>query len=617
MKRAHAMPFGAEVQPEGGVRFRLWAPSADRVDLCLGAPDAPRILAMDRLAGGWYELRVPEARATMRYTYRIDGGPRVPDPASRFQPEDVHGASEVVDPGHFDWTDGSWHGRPWEEAVLYELHIGTFTEQGTYDGVAQRLDHLVELGVTAVELMPLSEAPGGRNWGYDGVQLFAPEARYGRPEDLKRLIQAAHARGLMLFVDVVYNHFGPEGNYLHHYAEAFFSDRHHTPWGAALNFDGPNSRTVRDFVIHNALYWIEEFNLDGLRLDAVDRIIDDSEPDILSELAAAVRSAVGDRRHVHLVLENDRNAAHRLERDAGGRPRSFTAQWNDDIHHVYHGLLTEETGGYYRDYADRRIERLGRALTQGFVYQGEPSVHRGGQRRGEPSAHLPPTAFVSFLQNHDQIGNRAFGERIDALAPAEAVEAAAAILLLAPSPPLLFMGEEWAAPQPFYFFCDFGPELAQKVRDGRRKEFARFPEFTHPAARERIPDPNAPDTFRACILDWSDRERSPHRERLALYRRLLRLRHAEIVPRLKGVGGGIGAFEVLGERGLLARWGLADGARLTLVANMGPDAAPVVAGLPAGRLLFATDGQDPVGLSKGAMPPWSVAWFLDGGGAAA
>jgi malto-oligosyltrehalose trehalohydrolase len=543
----------------------------------------------------------------------------VPDPASRFQPEDVHGPSEVIDPRRFDWQDEAWRGRPWEETVLYELHVGAFTEEGRYDGIVEHLDHLVELGVTAVELMPLAESPGSRNWGYDGVQLFAPEARYGRPEDLKALIQAAHGRGLMVFVDVVYNHFGPEGNYLHQYAEPFFSDRHHTPWGVAINFDGPNSRTVRDFFIHNALYWIEEFNIDGLRLDAVDRIIDDSEPDILSELAVSVRQAVGDARQVHFVLENDRNAAHRLERDPDGRPRRFTAQWNDDIHHVFHPLLTDETGGYYEDYADRRIERLGRALTQGFVYQGEPSSHRDGRPRGEPSGHLPPTAFVAFLQNHDQIGNRAFGERIDALASAEAVKAATAVLLLAPSPPLLFMGEEWAAKEPFYFFCDFGPELARLVREGRRNEFSRFPQFSDPAARERIPDPNAIETFHACVLDWTDREKSPHRERLRLCRDLLRLRHTEIVPRLRGGNGANSSFETFGDRGLLARWRLADGARLTLVANMGPDSVPAATDLPPGRRLFAIDEQDPIGLSKGAMSPWSVSWFLDcerSGGAA-
>ncbi|WP_119459238.1 malto-oligosyltrehalose trehalohydrolase [Rhodospirillaceae bacterium SYSU D60014] len=610
MKRAHIMPFGAELLAEGGVRFRLWAPSAERVELCLEGQGLSRTEPMNLQADGWCEFRSPEAGPGTRYCYRIDGGAKVPDPASRFQPDDIHGPSEVIDPAAFDWQDDSWRGRPWEETVLYELHVGTFTEQGTYDGLAQHLDHLVDLGVTAIELMPLSEAPGARNWGYDGVYPFAPERRYGRPEDLKRFVQLAHQRELSVFLDVVYNHFGPEGNYLNQYARQFFTERHHTPWGAAINFDGTDSRPVRDFFIHNALYWIEEFNFDGLRFDAVDRIIDDSDPDILSELAETVRAAIGDRRPVHLVLENAKNDAHRLERGADGQPRHYTAQWDDDIHHVYHVLVTDERGGYYADYTEQPIEQLGRALTEGFVFQGEVSPYHDNAPRGEPSGHLPPTAFVAFLQNHDQIGNRAFGERIGALAPSEAVDAAAAILLLAPAPPLLFMGEEWGAKEPFYFFCDFEPELGRLVREGRRNEFARFPHFSDPEVRERIPDPNALETFRASILTWADRESSPHRERLQLYRRLLRLRHDEIVPRLKGIGGDSGRFETFGDRGLLVEWRLGDKARLGLVANMGAEGASAPPRSPPGRLLFATDEQDPAGVAKGGLPPWSVAWFL-------
>ena len=613
MKRVHSMPFGAELLAGGGVRFRLWAPSADRAELCLEGPDLPRLQPMERQADGWYEIRSSEAGQGTRYCYRIDGDLKVPDPASRFQPDDVHGSSEVIDPAAFDWQDEAWRGRPWEETVLYELHVGTFTDRGTYDGLARHLDHLVDLGVTAIELMPLAEAPGAHNWGYDGVYPFAPESRYGRPEDLKRLVQLAHLHELSVFLDVVYNHFGPEGNYLNHYARQFFTERHHTPWGAAINFDGADGRPVRDFFIHNALYWIEEFNLDGLRFDAVDQIIDDSDPDILSELAETVRAAVGDHRPVHLVLENAKNEARRLERTANGRPRHYTAQWNDDIHHVYHVLLTDERGGYYMDYAGRGVEQLGRALTQGFVFQGEVSHHLDHKPRGEPSGHLPPTAFIAFLQNHDQIGNRAFGERIDALASAEAVDAATAILLLAPAPPLLFMGEEWGAKEPFYFFCDFEPELGRLVREGRRNEFARFPQFSDPEVRERIPDPNAPETFRGSILTWADKEGSHHRERLQLCRRLLRLRHEEIIPRLAGIGGDSGRFETLGDCGLLVDWRLADGGRLGLVANMGADGAPAPPRSPPGRLLFATDEQDPAGIAKGRMPPWSVAWFLADG----
>jgi len=604
VRRAHAMPFGAAVLADGRTRFRLWAPAARSVAVRL--PDAT--LPMAAAGGGWHEATTAEAPAGSRYRYVIDGRTAVPDPASRFQPDDVHGDSEVIDPGAYAWGDADWRGRPWHETVLYELHVGAFTPAGTYRGVVEKLDHLVDLGVTAVELMPLAEAPGSRNWGYDGVYLFAPEARYGRPDDLKALVDAAHGRGLSVFLDVVYNHFGPEGNYLSLTAPAFFTERHHTPWGAAINFDGDDGRPVRDFFVHNALYWMEEFHLDGLRLDAVHAIADDSHPHILTEIAEAVRAAAPAGRHVHLVLENDDNTVRYLRRDADGRPRWYDAQWNDDLHHVLHAAVAGETAGYYADYEDRRADRLGRCLAEGFDYQGEPSRHRGGQRRGEPSAALPPTAFVNFLQNHDQVGNRAFGDRIDRLAPPAAVLAATAVCLLAPSPPLLFMGEEWAAAQPFPFFCDFGPELAEAVRQGRRREFERFPEFADPAARARIPDPQDEATFASAVLDWATRDREPHRSRLAYTRALLRIRAAEIVPQLSGIGGDQPGWRT-GDGALRVEWRLGDGARLHLVANMCDSALPLSAPLPAGRPIFATPATAAAGR---ALPPWSAIWLLEG-----
>jgi malto-oligosyltrehalose trehalohydrolase len=369
---------------------------------------------------------------------------------------------------------------PWktggtEESVIYELHIGTFTSDGTFRAAIDKLDDLVELGVTAIELMPIADFPGARNWGYDGVYLFAPDATYGRPEDLKVLADAAHANGLMIFLDVVYNHFGPDGNYLDAYACQFFTDRHKTPWGAAINYDGPDSRPVRNFMIHNALYWLEEFHFDGLRLDAVHAIIDDSEMHLLEELADRVRDTFCGERHIHLILENEENEAHRLKRGPGGEPRIYTAQWNDDVHHVLHTAATGEDAGYYAEYRGD-TDKLARSLAEGFAFQGEMMAYRG-EPRGEPSAHLPPTAFVAFIQNHDQVGNRAFGDRLTASTPAEAVRAIAAIYLLAPQIPMLFMGEEWAAAQPFPFFCDFEAELGEAVRKGRREEFAKFPEF--------------------------------------------------------------------------------------------------------------------------------------------
>ncbi|NIP73136.1 MAG: malto-oligosyltrehalose trehalohydrolase [Gammaproteobacteria bacterium] len=609
-RRRHTMPFGAEVEDDGSVHFRLWAPRAERVQLLLDVGGRQRDVTMHPGAEGWFAVRVEDAEAGSLYRFCIDDRhPPVPDPASRFQPRDVHGPSQVVDPEAWSWRDGAWRGRPWEECVFYELHVGTFSPQGTFRGVEERLDELVELGVSAIELMPVSDFPGQRNWGYDGVLPFAPDSRYGRPEELKSLVQAAHRRGLMVFLDVVYNHFGPEGNYLHLYAPQFFSHRHPTPWGDAVNFDGEHSHWVRQYFIENALYWLDEYHLDGLRLDAVHAVFDDSRPDILEELAARVRGRIPAERHVHLVLENDHNAAHYMDRGPDGRAKWYEAQWNDDVHHALHVLVTGETGGYYMDYAREPVRHLGRCLAEGFAYQGERSAYRDGRPRGEPSAHLPPTAFVGFLQNHDQVGNRAFGERITALAPPEAVRAATEVLLLAPAPPLLFMGQEWTASQPFLFFCDFGDDLAGKVTEGRRREFARFPEFSDRAARARIPDPNDTATFDRARLDRAERERPEGRAWLALHRELLALRRREIVPRLAGCPGGAAGYGVLGPSALRAHWTLGDGSVLTLLANLGPEAAPCPAP-GAGRALYCSAAPVEEALGEGRLPPWGVAWFL-------
>lgn len=608
MKQQHDMPFGAAVLGDGRVTFKLWAPAAGKVELCLEEGLDP--LLMQQAGDGWFSLTTGLAAPGTRYRYRIDGGLQVPDPASRFQPDDVHGSSQVVDPGDFNWQDGDWRGRPWEEAVLYELHVGAFTPEGTFAAAVERLDYLVELGVTAIELMPVSDFPGARNWGYDGVLPFAPDSRYGSPQDLKYLIQAAHSKGLMVFLDVVYNHFGPEGNYLHAYAPQFFTERHHTPWGAAINFDGEGSRVVREFFIHNALYWLQEYRFDGLRLDAVHAILDDSEPHILVELADRVKDGPGKGRHVHLVLENDDNAARYLVRDAAGDPRWYVAQWNDDIHHALHVLTTGEESGYYGGYADSPARSLGCCLAEGFAYQGEPSPYRDGAPRGEPSAGLPPAAFISFIQNHDQVGNRAFGERITQPAPPAAVRAAAAVYLLAPSPPMLFMGEEWAASTPFPFFCDFGPDLAPLVTEGRRKEFAKFPEFSDPALRERIPDPNAPETFESAVLRWEESGRPEHGSWLRLYRQLLELRREHIVPRLKGITGRQAEYGVLGERALHVRWTLSGRSSLTLLANMGPETSGGFV-RPEGTLIYASSEGLDARLMQGSLPEWSVLWFLE------
>ncbi len=383
-------------------RFRLWAPAARNVELCVrqqnGSHNESLRMPLGQLDGGWFELITDAARPGARYHFRIDSALAVPDPASRFQPDDVHGLSEVIAPDTFEWQDETWRGRHWKEAILYELHVGAFTPSGTFNGVSERLDYLAELGITTIELMPVADFPGKRNWGYDGVYQFAPDSTYGRPEDLKQLVQGAHARGIMVLLDVVYNHFGPEGNYLSSYAPQFFTDRHRTPWGNAINFDGPQSANVRDFFIQNALYWLTEFHFDGLRLDAVHAIADDSTPGFLSELAGVVRSALPLNRQVHLILENDRNQSRYLRRTNRCQPREYTAQWNDDIHHALHVVITGEHDGYYADYSARPLDQLGRCLVEGFAYQGEPSAHRSGQVRGESTQGLPPSLLFLFCR---------------------------------------------------------------------------------------------------------------------------------------------------------------------------------------------------------------------------
>jgi malto-oligosyltrehalose trehalohydrolase len=595
--RMHAMPFGAELQQDGAVRFRLWAPRHEHIELRLHGQQKDRALQRD--ADGWHALITRRASRGSRYQFVLPDGTAVADPASRFQPEDVHGPSEVVDPLAYSWQDLDWCGRRWHEVVLYELHVGCFSGAGTYDGIRERLQHLRRLGVTAIELMPLSDFPGWRNWGYDGVLPFAPDASYGDPQQLKALIDAAHGLGLMVLLDVVYNHFGPEGNYLSLYAPQFFNAQHQTPWGAAVNFDGEGSRTVREFFIHNALYWLDEFHCDGLRLDAVHAIRDDSKVHILSELAQRVRAAFPGR-HVHLVLENERNEARWLERDRDGQPQFFDAQWNDDVHHVLHVAVSADREGYYGDYIGS-TERLGRALAEGFAFQGELMAYQGSPR-GEPCVHLPPPAFVAFIQNHDQVGNRAFGERITELADGAAVRAIAAVYLLLPQIPMLFMGEEWHCPQPFLFFCDFGGELGEAVVRGRRAEFARFEAFRDESVRARIPDPQAPETFQRSKLDWTGLDEPDAASSLSHYQELLAVRRRHIVPLLPALTRA-GEYRVIGPSALLVRWQSASGSELTLMANLKDTAA---AHFPSvqGRLLWQEGRID----AAGTLSPWSVRW---------
>ncbi len=577
-----AASFGATLLADGRTRFRLWAPAQERVAVAI---EGGETLAMRRDPAGWFEAESGCGAGT-RYRYILVDGTAVPDPASRFQPEDVHGPSQVIDPAAYAWQHQDWTGRPWAEAVIYELHAGCF---GGFRGIATALPRLAALGVTAVELMPIADFPGRHNWGYDGVLPFAPDAAYGTPEELKALVDAAHGHGLMMFLDVVYNHFGPDGNYLSLYAPQMFRDDIHTPWGGAIDFRRPE---VRHFFTENALYWLTEYRFDGLRLDAVHEI---SEPDWLDEMADEVRRALEPGRYVHLVLENEHNQASHLRRD-------IDAQWNDDGHHMFHVLLTGEDRGYYLDYAQAGAPGLARVLAEGFLFQGQHSQHRG-RPRGTPSADLPATAFVLFLQNHDQIGNRAFGERLTVLADPAALEAAIVAQMLCPQIPMLFMGEEDASRTPFLFFTDHGPDLAKLVREGRRKEFAHFPEFSDPEMRERIPDPNAPATFEASIPRPDPAHAASRRE---LYQRLLAIRAREIAPELERARS-LGA-QPLGSAAVMARWRLGGAGVLTLAVNLGPSLVPLSP--PDGELLFAVPESAQGRARAGLLPGHATVAFL-------
>jgi malto-oligosyltrehalose trehalohydrolase len=599
--RRPKMSHGPQVE-ELGVRFRLWAPAHDRINLMIEGDPQP--LVMESLGEGWHELATNRAGIGSRYRFGLPDGSRVPDPASRFQPDDVHGPSQVMDSQAYFWRDSSWTGRPWREAVLYELHVGTFTEAGIFRAATGKLDHLLALGVTAIEIMPLADFPGRWNWGYDGVFLYAPDSTYGEPDDFKAFVDAAHARGIMVLLDVVYNHFGPEGNYLPSYAPDFFTERHQTAWGEGINFDGPSCLPVREFVIENALYWIEQFHLDGLRLDAIHAIVDDSSLHVIKELAQRVR-AMPNNRPVHLILENEENRVDLLGRDAQMQPQWYTAQWNDDLHHVLHTAVSGERNGYYVDYHGN-THKLGRALAEGFAFQGERMIYRP-KERGQPSAHLAPEAFVAFLQNHDQIGNRAFGDRISSIAPTEALRAACCVYLLLPQVPMLFMGEEWNASQPFAFFSDFSGELAESVRKGRREEFADFPEFQDPETRDKIPDPQSEDTFTAAKLIWSNIDHQEHAESLDWYKRILALRRETLVPRFADLGGNASRYELIGDGAVVVRWRCSNGSEeLTLAANL--SSAPVKGFPQATGLSLWNEGDHG---ADGVLGPWAVRWSVE------
>ncbi|HSA94169.1 MAG TPA: malto-oligosyltrehalose trehalohydrolase [Terriglobales bacterium] len=515
------MKLGATTLPEGRCRFVVWAPAARRVELHLvpdGKQPEKRLVPMESTGAGYWHLELGSGvlGPGSRYMYRLEGGLDRPDPASRFQPEGVHGPSQVAETG-FAWSDLDWKGHALEEYVLYEAHVGTFTSAGTFDAMVPRLDALRDLGITALELMPVAQFPGERNWGYDGAYPFAAQNSYGGPEGLRRLVDACHTRKMAVVLDVVYNHLGPEGNYLADFGP-YFTDRYRTPWGPAINFDGPGSDEVRRFFIENALYWIEECHVDALRLDAVHAIVDPSARPFLEELGKRVHECgrqLG--RQVYLMAESDRNDPRLVEaRERNGL--GLDALWNDDFHHSLHALLTGERKGYYCDFG--RTEQMAAAFRQGFVYTGQYSEYRR-RRHGSSSAHVPARRMVVFTQNHDQVGNRMLGERLSSLVSLDALKLAAGLVLLSPYLPLLFMGEEYGEPAPFqYFVSHSDTRLIEAVRNGRREEFAAF------GWQGGVPDPQDPATFERSRLRWELRDAGHHAALAELYRELLGLRRS-------------------------------------------------------------------------------------------
>lgn len=512
-KKSWTLELGANVS-KAGVHFRIWAPKASSISLRIIGE--PKDIFMDPEKDGYFATHVKGLRGGTRYFYLLNGDQPRPDPVSRYQPEGVHGPSEVIDPSKFKWEDQDWNGIPLEEMIIYEIHTGTFTQEGTFEAIIPFLDYLKnELGGTTIELMPVAQFPGERNWGYDGTYLYAPQNSYGGPEGLKRLTNECHRKGLAVILDVVYNHLGPEGNYLGDFG-LYFTDRYKTPWGPAINFDGQESDEVRKFLIDNALYWITEYHIDGLRIDAIHGIFDFSAQHILLDIREAVhRQAKKLGRHILVIAESDLNDVRVIDPpERGGY--GLDAQWNDDFHHCLHTLLTGEQSGYYQDFGD--LIQLVKALREGFVYSGQYSSYRR-RRHGNSSKHLPLTKFVVFSQNHDQVGNRMKGDRLSTLVPFEALKLAGGMVLLSPNIPLLFMGEEYGEETPFqYFVSHSDPELIEAVRKGRREEFAAF------QWDGEIPDPQDEATFLCSKVHLDLRHNEKHEILFEFYKTLIRLR---------------------------------------------------------------------------------------------
>jgi maltooligosyltrehalose trehalohydrolase len=618
MGEGEPVQFGAELC-EHGVSFRLWAPAQSKVDLILESSSGHELmrLAMQPESDGWFSVTTDAAATGSLYRYELHDGLRVPDPVSRFQPQGLLGPSEVIDPHEYVWQTPDWRGRPWHEAVIYELHVGAFSQKGDYDGVKERLGHLVSLGITAIQLMPIAAFPGSRDWGYDGVMHYTPADCYGRPHALKALIDAAHQLGLMVFLDVVYNHFGPSGCMLPLYAPQFFERRRGNPWGAGVNYDGPLSRVVREYVIQNARYWLQEYRFDGLRLDATQAMFDDSQPHILEELALSLQSSIGKERYIHLIQEDSDNRAHwyrPVEALALTKAASlYQGVWNDDFASALHVLATGETGGHLRDFADNPLACLARAMAQGFVFQGEHSAWLE-RSKGTVSRDLSPLTFIHYLQSHDQCGNRPLGERSASLMAPEKLAMITALLLLSPQIPMLFMGAEWATRQPFYFFVDIEDEfLAKAIREGRRAEMRAHPHYL--PFLKRMADPSRASTFYSSKLIWDEAERLEHEEFLTLTRDLLAIRQRAIVPLLARLEGSLHPEKGWAEAGLWREYGLychwyfPGAITLSLYANF--SAHPITIDKECkGALLYSNAPLSPM-VKGSSLAAWSIAVYLE------
>lgn len=569
MAAGRRLPIGAEVLPDGGSHFRVWAPRCAVVEVVLESANgvAKSAVSLEREEQGYFSGVVCDARAGTRYRFRLDASEQlVPDPASRFQPEGPHGPSEIVDPAQFEWHDGDWRGIKLPGQVIYEMHIGVYTPEGTWAAAEQQLEELKDFGVTVIEVMPVNEFAGRFGWGYDGVDLYAPTRLYGRPDDFRRFVDRAHLLGIGVILDVVYNHMGPDGNYLGSFSENYFSVKHKTDWGEAINYDGENCAPVREFFGVNGAYWVDEYHIDGLRLDATQNIYDDSTPHILREIAAGVRQAAGGRATI-VVGENESQHA-RLVRPTNDGGYGLDALWNDDFHHSARVALTGQREAYYLDYVGAPQELLS-ALKWGFLYQGQWYEWQK-QRRGTPTRGLAPATFVNFLENHDQICNSGIGGRIHYSSHPGCYRALTALLLLTPSTPLLFMGQEFGASSPFVFFADHKPELAKLVHQGRKQFVSQFASLATAESQASIPDPADEKTFAACKLKLS--ERQTHQKIYQLHRDLLRLRREDAVFRAQRAHGFDGA--VLSASILVLRFfGMEEEGDRLLLINLGVDSA--------------------------------------------